>query len=359
LSERETRETYVVADIGGTSLRIGRMAPGGSHAADVVRAATEGIGLYPQENALTLQRRVMDQLAERIGAYAAAINGPPPSAVGLSFAGPITQDGTALAAPTIWGAAGGEAPGLRVGEELARRLGIEVVAANDITAAAWRYAETESEPFSLYTVSSGVGNKVFYNGRVLLGPGANGGELGHWQVDRSPQAPPCDCGGRGHLGAISSGRGMLAAARRAAVADPSRFRASSLGATVDGQPERITNEELAKAVRIDDAFATGVVREALRPLASAVSMLLTAIGVRRHLFIGGFALAVGARFTELLGDELVEIGCFGLSEERIRAMLRLGFDDDDHSLIGMGRLLDQRDDATGHGEEIDAYLDRR
>lgn len=359
MSRRGTHETYVVADIGGTSLRIGRMAPGDAVATDVVRAATEGIGLHPQENAVTLQRRVMGQLAGQIGSYIAALDGPPPSAVGLSFAGPITQDGTALAAPTIWGAAGGEPPGLRVGAELARRLGIEVVAVNDITAAAWRYAETESEPFSLYTVSSGVGNKVFYNGNVLLGPGANGGELGHWRVDPSPDAPPCDCGGRGHLGAISSGRGVLAAARRAAVADPARFRASSLAETVDGRPERITNEELAKAVRAGDAFATEVVRDALRPLASAVSMLFTAIGVRRHLFIGGFALAVGARFTELLGDELVRLGCFGLSDDGVRAMLRLGFDDDDHSLIGMGRLLDQRHGTAGPGKEIDANTDRR
>jgi C7-cyclitol 7-kinase len=346
--------TYVIADVGGTSLRIGRMASGDRHASDGVRVATEGLGLYPRQDAAGLQRRVMDQLAERIGCYIAALEGPAPNAVGLSFAGPLAGDGAALAAPTIWGAAGGAAPRLRVGAELERRLGIEVVAVNDMTAAAWRYAEAETEPFSLYTISSGVGNKVFYDGKVLLGPGAHGGELGHWMVDPSPDAPPCDCGGRGHLGGIASGRGVLAAARRAAVADPARFAASSLAATFDGRPERITNEELAKAVRANDAFATDVVRRALRPLASAVSMLFTAIGVRRHLFIGGFALAVGPRFTELLGDELTRLGCFGLSDRQVRAMLGLGFDDDDHSLIGMGRLLDRR-----HGEEDHANPDRR
>lgn len=358
MSESGTRGTYVVADIGGTSLRIGRMGPGDEQASDVVRVATAGLGLYPQEDAVSLQRRVLDQLAEQIGAYIAGLDHAP-GAVGLSFAGPVAEDGTALAAPTIWGAAGGEAPRVRVGAELERRLGVEVVAVNDITAAAWRYADGETEPFSLFTISSGVGNKVFYDGKVLLGPGAHGGEIGHWRVDPSPDAPPCDCGGRGHLGGISSGRGILAAARRAAVADPAGFAASALAATVDGDPTRMTNEELAKAVRAGDGFATAVVRRQLRPLASAVSALFTAIGVRRHLFIGGFALAVGPRFTELLGEELVALGCFGLSEEQTRAMLGLGFDDDDHSLIGMGRLLDRRGGEAGPGEENDANPDRR
>ena len=353
------QETYVVADIGGTSLRIGRMAPGDQRATAVKRVATEGLGRYPQESAARLQRRVMNQLSERIGSFIAALEGPAPSAVGLSFAGPITEDGTALAAPTIWGARDGEPARVRVGAELARQLGIEVVAVNDMTAAAWRYAEIETEPFSLYTISSGVGNKVFYDGKVLLGPGANGGELGHWMVDTSPDAPACDCGGLGHLGAIASGRGVLAAARRAAAADPAWFAASSLAAAFDGEPARMTNEELAKAIRAGDAFATYVMRRSLRPLASAVSALFTAIGVRRHLFIGGFALAVGPRFTELLGDELTRLGCFGLTEQQARAMLDLGFDDDDHCLIGMGRLLDRRHRTAGPGEENDANPDRR
>jgi C7-cyclitol 7-kinase len=328
---------YVVADIGGTSLRICRVAAGSDQVSDAQRMPTEGLGRYPQASAEELQRRVVDQLATSLDAYLRSPAGVGADAVGLSFAGPMTQDGAVTAAPTIWGAS--TLPPLRIGEVLEQRLGLPVIAANDITAAAWRYAADESQSFSIITVSSGIGSKVFSDGRVLVGESGHGGELGHWRVDASPDALLCDCGGRGHLGAIASGRGVLAGARRAAARDPERFARSVLAEAAKGLPEGITNEELAKAVRTGDAFATGVLREALGPLASAVGCVFAAIGVRRHVFIGGFALAVGERFVELLGEELVRLGCFGLSPQETRAMLHMGFDDDDHSLVGMGRLL--------------------
>ncbi len=123
----------------------------------------------------------------------------------------------------------------------------------------------------------------------------------------------------------------------------------------------MTNEELAKAVRAGDGFATAVVRRQLRPLASAVSALFTAIGVRRHLFIGGFALAVGPRFTELLGEELVALGHFGLSEDQnacrdARPGLRRRRPQPDRHGAA---LLDRRGGEAGPGEENDANPDRR
>lgn len=329
--------SYVVADIGGTTLRIGRATDQGVEA--VRRVATEGLGRYPGEAPSRLQRLVMAQLAMELDDYLRSPDGLGTSAVGLSFAGPITSDGVAIAAPTIWGSA---STPLRVGELLAQRLDVPVIVANDITAAAWRYAATEDEPFCLYTVSSGIGTKVFRHGEVLIGDDGSGGELGHWRVDPRPDAVRCDCGGLGHLGAIASGRGILAAARRAAADRP---RESLL-------PAEITNEALAAAIRHGDAFAVDLLRAALQPLASAVACVFASIGIRRHLFIGGFAVAVGEKFTEVLADELVRLGCFGLTPAQTRAMVRLGFADDDHSLIGMGQLLTR-------SRSMDAYAGHR
>ncbi|MGC9669659.1 ROK family protein [Planosporangium sp. 12N6] len=332
-------EFDVVADIGGTSLRIARLERGAAAVTDPRRVPTEGLGRHPNAGAGELQRRVVAQLAGELRAYLDSPAGDGARAVGLSFAGPMSADGVALAAPTIWGAGG--AP-LHVGPVLEAAVGVPVVVANDITAAAWRYADAEAQPFCLFTVSSGIGCKVFRNGEVLVDAGGYGGELGHWQVDPAATAPRCDCGGRGHLGGIASGRGVLAAARRAAAERPDDFAGSALWTGAGGRPERIANEDLAAAIRAGDPFATGVLVAALRPLATAVGSVFAAIGIRRYLFIGGFAVAVGPRFIEVLGDHLVQAGCFGLTAAQIRAMLALGAADDDHSLIGMGRLLAHR-----------------
>jgi glucokinase len=234
-----------------------------------------------------------------------------------------------------------------------------VLVANDITAAAWRYSATETDPFCLFTISSGIGNKVLRHGDVLIDDDGFGGELGHWRVDPSPDAIPCDCGGRGHLGAMASGRGMVAAARVAAAEQPVSFALSSLYGLADGDPVAITSESLVAAVRADDEFALDLLRIAVRPLAAAVACVFAAIGIRRYVFIGGFALAIGDRFIDLLGDELVRQGCFGLTAQQTRAMLRLGAADDDHSLIGIGELLARMLVAQSSDGGVDAYAHHR
>lgn len=97
-----------------------------------------------------------------------------------------------------------------------------------------RHAAAEPQRFCLLTIGSGTGNKVFHGGEILLDADGHGGELGHWVCDASPGAPLCDRGASGHLGAITSGRGVLAAARRAAVADCAGFARSRLAALSDG-----------------------------------------------------------------------------------------------------------------------------
>ncbi|GAA4958715.1 ROK family protein [Actinoplanes utahensis] len=328
---------FLVADLGGTNLRVGRMAADGDGRPEGVRrTATEGLGRHPGGPPAELRRRVLRQLETELAAALAEPAAEGVRAVGLSFAGPVTAAGVALAAPTVWGGCAEPVP---LSARLGACLGLPVLAVNDITAAAWRYATPDNDAFGLFTVSSGIGGKIFRRGEVLIDDEGFGGELGHWRVDHSATAPLCDCGGRGHLGAISSGRGVLRAVRQAARDHRREFAGSALAVLTGGRVQAITNEAVAAAARAGDPFTDRLLHAALRPLAIAVAGVFAAIGVRRYLFIGGFAVAVGERFVEILGDELIALGCFGLSPAEIRAMLALGAADDDHSLIGVGRML--------------------
>ncbi|MGY1578922.1 ROK family protein [Streptomyces sp. MN13] len=334
-------DVFTVLDVGGTTLRTGSYDPATASVTRVRRVPVEGMARHPRDPVAGLQHRVVDQIVHEVGRHTA---GTAPRAVGVAFAGPISAGGLVLAAPTVWGRRGDPLP---LGQLLTERIGVPVVVVNDLTAAAWRYAATETEPFCLITVSSGIGNKVFRGGEVLLDADGHGGELGHWVSDPSPGAPLCDCGGRGHLGAIASGRGVLATVRRAAEADPAGFARSRLAARCAGRASRVDNPAIAAAVREGDAFTTQVVRGTVTHLAQAIGAVFTSIGVCRYVVMGGFALAVGERYRDLLVGELVRLGCFGLDADAVDAMVSLGEPDDDHGLIGVGRLLADRLSRAG------------
>jgi predicted NBD/HSP70 family sugar kinase len=273
----------------------------------------------------------VDQIVDEVSRYESATRSPIRDVVGIAFAGPIAAGGVVTAAPTIWGRTG--AP-LALTSVLEQRLSRPVLVVNDLTAAAWRYVDRIADPFCLITVSSGIGNKIFHAGRVMLDSAGFGGELGHWTCDPSLDALTCECGGRGHLGGIASGRGTVALAHRMRGTHARLFRTSYFadGKTIDAP-------ELARAVVAGDRFATTVLRVGLGHLAAAITALFAAAGLRRFVIIGGFAQAIGTRYTDLLTMELELRGCFGLPSDQIRQMITLGDLDDDHGMTGMGRLL--------------------
>ena len=124
----------------------------------------------------------------------------------------------------------------------------------------------------------------------------------------SKDAPVCDCGGKGHLGAISSGRGIERLARKQAAADPDAFSQSlchKFGAT----PENLSNEEhLVRAVRAGDAWSLRVLEEGIRPLAMVLNTVVLALGLQGILVIGGFASAIGEIYLELL-RQMIQTRC--------------------------------------------------
>ncbi|WP_225828540.1 ROK family protein [Streptomyces naphthomycinicus] len=336
-------DVFTVLDVGGTTLRVGSWAPATGTLSRVRRVPVDGMHRDPGAPVAVVQQRVVEQIVREVAAHT---GGRRPRALGVAFAGPITAAGLVLAAPTVWGRRGDPLP---LGDLLTRRTGTPAVVVNDLTAAAWRYAATEPGDFCLLTVSSGIGNKVFRGGEVLVDADGHGGELGHWVCDLSPDAPLCDCGARGHLGAIASGRGVLAATRRAAHTDGAGFRGSALAALCEGRAELIDNRAVSEAVRASDPFSTDVLRGTLTPLAQALSGVFTSVGVCRYILMGGFALAVGEPYRRLLVAELVRLGCFGLGPAQIDAMVSLGVADDDHGLIGVGRLLAERTPVLSPG----------
>jgi glucokinase len=323
-------DTILVFDIGGTALRAGayRVAE-----ENLVRTSTR-----PTPSAWDDARRTPGEIRARLFAMMEEmgrelLDGTTPAVVSAAFPGPIDGAGRVLRAPTVWGEAG--AFSLREAlQAVWPAAAVEVL--NDVTAAGYYYRRGDREDLCVVTVSSGIGHKVFVQGRPVTGGNGRGGEIGHLRVDFGEDAPRCECGGRGHLGAIASGRGTLLEARRRAAADPSAFRHSAIHAAARGDHRAIDNELLAAAYRNADGWASAVVERGARYLGQALAAIHVAVGVERFVVFGGFALALGERYRSAL-VRAAAAGCWDLGQSW-NDMVELGDQEVEAGLIGAGRF---------------------
>ncbi|MEP6882099.1 MAG: ROK family protein, partial [Dokdonella sp.] len=192
-------------DIGGTNMRAAVIAveDGEARILEQTRRPTPNYLLEPSVGA---QDRLDDVLTFMHDYARSAQSRFAVQAVAAAFPGPVDASGRITALPTIWGEGGQTLCPLALDRMLEQRLpGVRVRVFNDVTAAGYRFVG-EMRDFALFTLGSGVGFKVFIDGVPQVGPHGQGGELTHMVFDPSPNAPLCDCGGRGHLGALASGR---------------------------------------------------------------------------------------------------------------------------------------------------------
>lgn len=282
---------------------------------------------------------VWDGLVAHIQEYAASFgtNLPSEAPIVIAFAGPVKDRKTILQAPTVLG---GTTKLPNLAEEVERRTGHTTYLLNDISAAAWYISlNAPAARFMVTTVSSGIGSKLFDSSHPLgvLDAHPWAGEIGHVVVDHSLEAPVCDCGQRGHLGAIASGRGIERAARRQAREAPDTFAASACALRFGAKPATLNNEDhIVPAARLGDAWSLAVIRRATRPLARVLLTVAVAAGIERVVIIGGFALSLGAVYLQLLREELAAECRYSVFDPYVQSLVELGTGFEDACLLGAG-----------------------
>ncbi|GAB3267671.1 ROK family protein [Chitinimonas naiadis] len=290
-------ERVVVSfDIGGTNLRAASVALDGQgwRLIDQQRRATPNHLLLPATPAAQRLEDVLGFIVDYAGTARSRFGA---SALAAAFPGPIQGEGTVLALPTMWGPDGQALCPIDLAGMLGQRLqGMAIKVMNDVTAAGYRFV-ADGGDFALFTLGSGIGLKVFLDGQPRVGAGGLGGELTHMVFDPSPDAPLCDCGGRGHLGALASGRawqrGVAAAQAAGTELDLLRFA---------------------------------------EPLARAVAMLHFSLGLERFLFAGGLSEGLGEVLRVAIVANLPKQG-WDVGQDW-DLMVRLAPADDAHALVG-------------------------
>jgi glucokinase len=206
-------------------------------------------------------------------------------AAGVGIAGLVDRTGVLRTSPNLPGMLG-----VRVGHELARRLGLPVRVDNDATCAAWGEhvagAAQGVRDVLLVTLGTGIGSGVIADDELVRGAHGFGGEAGHMVVD--PRGPLCPCGRRGCWERFASGTGLARLGREAAEAG--RFRR---GMDLVGQDIRLLRgEHVTQAAAEGDHEALAVLDMFAEWVALGVANLIALLD-SSLVVIGGGLVAAG------------------------------------------------------------------
>ena len=328
----------VAFDLGGTHLRCATVDEAGRLRAIEKQRITSFIhGDRPEA--------IWQKIISSIAAFESAVKSTlsPEAPMVISFPGPIAPPSRILSAPTV---VGDDTAIPDIVAELQTLTGRRTYILNDISAAAWHISrQVDFNRFMVITISSGIGSKVFdrHHPQGVLDDVVYSGEIGHAKVDDAPGAMICDCGGRGHLGAISSGRGIERFARRQARHHLNRFEASACAQRFDATPSTLDNERhLVPAARLGDDWALAVIRESTRPLARVLISTALAVGLEKVVVIGGFALQLGEVYLDLLRSLLKSECDYHVMKDEAAGLVMLGSAAEEACLEGAAIYAEQR-----------------
>jgi predicted NBD/HSP70 family sugar kinase len=195
----------------------------------------------------------------------AASDGTPATSVGLGIPGLVDVEQGAVKHAVNLGVDGDWVP-LRA--ELEARLGLPVAVENDVNVATLgAVALTGIRDLVYLSIGTGLAAGLVLDGVLRRGATGAAGEIGHVPVD--PHGAICQCGQRGCLETVASGRALAEAWKPAGSRESDVPPAQALfAAAAAGDPS---------AVEVRDRFAAGVA-EAVRTLCLSVDPATIVLG---------------------------------------------------------------------------------
>ena len=276
-------ERFLGVDVGGTKVAVGVVEA--AAATDVVERPT----------VLSSAGALLDGIEVAVGEVVRRSG--PPTAIGVGVPSMVRfATGEVVASVNI------PLSGIRLREELGRRLGVPVYVDNDANCAALGEAQLVNDPpaqhLVMLTLGTGVGGGVVIGGMIFRGATGLGPELGH--VVLEPMGPNCPgtCPNRGCLEALCSGQALERDATELARDKPE----SPLGQVLaDGEP-RVKGRDVVALARATDPDALTLMRRLGTTLGVAIAGFVNTFEPR-HIVVGGGLSAAADLFLPVAEDE--------------------------------------------------------
>lgn len=303
-------------DVGGT--KVGVAALFGGEPREAVERPTD---VADSERLLDGIESAVSEVVDRVGR---------PAAVGVGVPSQIEfATGCVVSSVNI------PLAGVRLREELARRLGVPVFVDNDANCAA--LAEAQCTPggparhLVMYTLGTGVGGGVVIDGRIFRGASGLGAELGHAVIEVDGPECPGKCPNHGCLEAYCSGTALEREATELARARPD----SALG-RIAAESGTVKGRAAVDLARDGDQDARGLLEELGRRLGVGITGAVNTFEPE-HVVVGGGLSRAGDLFIDAARREAAARALPAIFERVSISLARRG---PDAGVVGAGLLAE-------------------
>jgi N-acetylglucosamine repressor len=141
--------------------------------------------------------------------------------------------------------------------------------------------------FIYIALGAGVGASLFLNGSVYTGHAGFAGEFGHTSIDE--HGPLCSCGNHGCLEAFVSASALISRAEQALEAGLS----AELYRIARDNRGQVNLQSIGRAAEAGDRFCLGLLAEASRHIATAITSLINLLNPELIVLGGGLVKEAG------------------------------------------------------------------
>lgn len=183
-------------------------------------------------------------------------------------------------------------------EKIVSKYHVPVKVDNDANAAALaetRWGAARGFHYVFYaTIGTGIGTGIVLDGRIYHGSTGSAGEGGHVSIDY--RGPLCNCGKRGCIEILASGRAIGARARAKLAAGPS---GSAILELAKGDVSAVTSELVGQAYAAGDPLAREILQETVDVLTPWLGNIVDLLDPDVLVMGGGVAAMLKPFFDDI------------------------------------------------------------
>lgn len=258
-------------DVGGTTIKMGLFSSSGDLLEnwEIPTDKSEQGKNITRDIAAAIEQKLKDR-----GISRADVLG-----VGLGVPGPVDKNGVVYQAVNLgWG-------NFNLQNEMQELTGFLVKAGNDANVAAlgeqWKGGGKGCDDMVFVTLGTGVGGGIIINGKMLVGSGGAGGEIGHIHLEDN-ETEACGCGNFGCLEQYASATGITRLANK-------KLSASDKDSVL--RHETVSAKSVFDAVKAGDELAMEVAEEFGEYLGKGLAIIADVSNPKVFVIGGGVSKA--------------------------------------------------------------------
>jgi glucokinase-like ROK family protein len=183
----------------------------------------------------------------------------------------------------------------------------------------WFGAGKEASDFICINLGYGIGAAIIIDNELYSGKGENAGEFGHITLQKD--GPPCDCGNRGCLEALSSANAMVSQVRSMI----NQGRKTGISSLVKKDLSNLEARMIFQAAEQGDELANKVIRQAIEYIGIGLAGLINFMDPELIIVGGGLSLAGDILFHNL--KIIIQNRIMGKSVNKVKIIpARLGLE---------------------------------